>query len=117
MESVHITAQLTVPASKVYDFVSNPENLALWAQGATGSVTFAPHNEFGVLDHTVSLADGGSVYVPFRVLPLEDGSELVFTIRRSDGMSDADFERDRESVESDLLTLTGILEGGTVEDD
>lgn len=116
MESIHITAQFTLPATAVYEFVSNPDNLALWAQGATGDVTFAPRNDFGVLDHTVALPDGRTVTVPMRVLPLGDGSELVFTIRRSDGMSAADFERDREAVESDLLTLTGILEGGVVDD-
>jgi uncharacterized protein YndB with AHSA1/START domain len=116
MESIHISTRVDRSPTDVYAFVSDPDNLALWAQGATGSVEFVPQNPFGVLDHTVTLPDGAKVTIPFRVLPLDDGSELVFTMRRPDGMSDEAFESDREAVESDLLTLTGILEGGVVED-
>jgi hypothetical protein len=110
MESLHVTAQLSRAPVEVYEFVSNPDNLSLWAQGATGDVEFAPRNDFGVLDHTVTLPDGATLTVYFRVLPLEDGSELVFTLRRGDGMSEEAFEADREAVESDLLTLTKLLE-------
>lgn len=53
----------------------------------------------------MTLPSGEEVLNPMRVLPHERGSEVVFTVRRRAGMSDADFEAD------DLATL-GRLVGG-----
>jgi hypothetical protein len=75
-------------------------------------VVFAPANEFGVLDHVVRLPDGREVPNPLRVVPLDDGAELVFHVRRQDGMSDADFAADADHVARDLEALRRILESG-----
>jgi len=51
-------------------------------------VKFAAHNQFGVLDHDVTLPSGVKVYNPMCVFPNNDGSELVFTLYRRPEMSD-----------------------------
>ena len=112
----------------VYAFTSNPENLSQWAAGLglgvkragehwevktqDGSVClrFTPHNEYGVLDHTVVLADGTEVYVPMRVMPNGEGSEVMLGLFRQPEMDDAAFARDAGLMQSDLLRLKALLE-------
>jgi hypothetical protein len=76
------------------------------------TVSFAPPNEFGVVDHTVVLPDGTTFDNPMRVLARGVGSEVVFTLRRQPGMTDAAFDRDAATVQEDLATLKGVLEAG-----
>ena len=129
--SRHLDVAIERPWRAVYEFVSNPRNLPRWAAGLAGSevqrevtqwsmnspmgrvlVSFVPENEYGVLDHTVTLSTGESVLNPLRVLPLDDQRcEVVFTLRRGT-MSDAEFEDDAAAVAEDLVTLKGLLEDG-----
>ncbi|MGH3505202.1 MAG: hypothetical protein ACRDQA_30565, partial [Nocardioidaceae bacterium] len=44
------------------------------------SSSFAEPNDFGALDHVVTLPSGESVYNPLRVIPEGDGCEVVFTV-------------------------------------
>lgn len=117
------------PVAQVYEYVSDPANLPRWAPGLGGSVvevdgawyvetpegrarvTFAPDNEYGVLDHDVLTPSGEAVYVPLRAIADGDGCEVVFTVRRAPWMTDADFERDAAQVRHDLALLKEILEG------
>lgn len=117
------------PVAQVYEYVSDPANLPRWAPGLGGSVvevdgawyvetpegrarvTFAPDNEYGVLDHDVLTPSGEAVYVPLRAIADGDGCEVVFTVRRAPWMTDADFERDAAQVRRDLALLKEILEG------
>ena len=81
---------------------------------ADADVEFAPHNEFGVLDHVVRLPSGETVYNPMRVIPAggdEPRCEVVFTLRRRPGVTDEEFEADAAAVAADLETLRGLLEG------
>ncbi len=77
-----------------------------------GRVTFAfvARNQYGVLDHDVTLPSGEVVYNPMRVVAADDGCEVVFTLRRRPGMSDEDFTRDADAVSADLAALKGVLE-------
>jgi Polyketide cyclase / dehydrase and lipid transport len=127
--SRHLSTHIDRPAQDVYAYASNPANVPEWAAGLGGSieqvdggwvaespmgrvvVTFAESNEYGVLDHDVTLPSGETVYNPMRVIPDGDGSEVVFTIRRRPGMTDDDFDRDASAVQADLLTLKNLLEG------
>jgi hypothetical protein len=117
------------PVAEVYAFASNPANLPRWASGLGSSVvrenqdwfvetpegrarvTFAPDNEYGVLDHEVVTPSGDTVYVPLRAVTHGDGCEVVFTLRRSTGMTDAEFERDTALVTGDLALLKKVIEG------
>jgi hypothetical protein len=128
LTSRHISTWIARPADEVYDYARRPANLPSWASGLSTAVeeidgqwiadspmgrvvvAFAPPNDFGVLDHDVTLPSGETVHNPVRVLPAGDGSEVVFTIRHRPGMSDDDFARDTATVTTDLATLKHLLE-------
>jgi len=127
--SRHLSTHIDRPAQDVYDYASNPANTPEWAAGLAGSidqvdgdwvaespmgrvvVKFAESNEYGVLDHTVTLPSGESVYNPMRVIPDGSGAEVVFTVRQRPDMTDDDFTRDATAVQADLNTLKNLLEG------
>ncbi|GIF20504.1 hypothetical protein BJ973_001592 [Actinoplanes tereljensis] len=127
-DTAHPAERINRSAAGVYAYVSDPANITEWAPGLGGKVeqvdgdwfvetpggrakvVFAPPNEFGVLDHEVTFASGETFYNPLRVVPYGEGSEIVFGVRRSPGVSDADFDRDAGAVATDLARLKDILE-------
>ena len=127
-ESRHLSEHIDRPAGAVYSYASDPANLPRWAPGLGSSVgqaggqwfadtpagrvrfAFAPRNDFGVLDHYLTLGSGEVIYVPMRVTADETGSGVVFTLRRRPGMTDAEFEADAAAVAADLARLRRILE-------
>ena len=61
-----------------------------------------------MLDHVVRMPSGEAVYNPLRVIPGGVGEarcEVVFTVRRRPGMTDAEFDADAAAVAADLATL------------
>jgi hypothetical protein len=127
--SQHISIGIDRPDTEVYDVAADPLNLPKWAAGLAGSrverdgehwftespmgrvtFTFAPHNDFGVLDHAVTLPSGETVYNPLRVIRDGDGCEVVFTLRQRPGMTDEEFERDADAVAKDLAALKRLVE-------
>jgi hypothetical protein len=127
-ESRHVSQWIDRPADQVYQFAANPANLAHWASGLGVAVessagewfvdspmgrvglAFAPRNEFHILDHDVILPSGEVIHNPMRVIAEGNACEVVFTLRRRSGMSDADFSRDAEAVTADLALLKRVLE-------
>lgn len=127
-ETRHLSTVVAVDPQRLYAFAGDPRNLARWAAGLGGSVQqedgvlvvdgplgrvtvrFAPPNAFGVLDHDVELPSGQTVHNPLRVLAHPAGAEVVFTLRRLDGMSDEDVERDASTVAEDLDRLRALAE-------
>lgn len=113
---------------EVYGFASRPENMPLWASGlasglkqdgedwiaegtlGTARVRFAPRNEFGVIDHTVTLESGLQVHNALRIVPNGDGCEVMFTLLRLPGMSEEQFAADAAHVLRDLETLKALME-------
>lgn len=73
-------------------------------------IRFGPRNGFGVIDHTVFVAPGVEVFVPFRVVPNQTGSEVLFTIFRQPSQDDEAFEADVGMVLTDLQNLKRIME-------
>jgi hypothetical protein len=131
LPSRHLGVRIEAPAAEVYAFVADPTNLPRWAAGLASSsvelregrwvtespmgtveIAFAPRNDFGVLDHDVTLPCGEVVSNPVRVLPNEDGCDVVFTVRRRPDMSDENVERDLAAVQADLDTLARLLGRG-----
>ncbi|MCJ8148747.1 SRPBCC family protein [Shinella sedimenti] len=113
----------------VYAFAAKPDNMPLWASGLALGLTrdgedwiadggpignvrvrFAPANDFGVIDHTVTLPDGRIVENALRVVPNGDGAEVMFTLFRQPDMDDAAFESDAAHVALDLDTLAKLIE-------
>ncbi len=127
-ESVQISERIDRDAAEVYEYASNPAHVPEWAQGLGNSVenvdgqwfvetssgrvglAFVEPNRYGVLDHYVTLPSGEIVYCPMRVIPDDDGCEVVFTLRRLPDMSDEDFARDAGLVQADLTRMKHILE-------
>lgn len=129
MQSRIIHLSVEKPWAQVYGFASDPRNMPRWAAGLGGGlkpdgndwiadggplgevrVNFAPTNEFGVIDHVVTLPDGLKVYNALRVTPNGSGAEVSFTLLRLEGMTDEDFEEDAKAIRADLETLKSLLE-------
>jgi hypothetical protein len=124
----YLTVSIEREPEAVYAFTSNPENLPHWASGlgrgvkragehweviteaGTVGLRFTPHNEYGVLDHTVTLSDGTEVYVPMRVMPNGKGSEVMLVLFRQPEMDDTEFAHDAGLMQNDLLALKALLE-------
>jgi uncharacterized protein YndB with AHSA1/START domain len=127
-ESRHLSVHIDRSVADVYDYAADPANLPAWAPGLGRSVTvvdgrlevespmghvvveFVPRNEFGVLDHDVTLPSGEVVHNPVRVIADGAGAEVVFTVRRRDGMTDAEFDTDAGAVQADLDLLRTVME-------
>ncbi|MEK7746566.1 MAG: SRPBCC family protein [Elusimicrobiota bacterium] len=129
-EVEHISVHIARAPSDVYGFASDPRNLPLWARGlARGEVRragdgwvveapfgkvrirFARRNALGVMDHDVRLESGATVHNPMRVVPNNEGSELIFSLFRRPGMSNKQFAKDKAAVAKDLRKLKALLEG------
>src|SRR5688500_8695191 len=125
VKNIHIS--INRPASDVYQFVSNPENFPKWVkfvksiskQGeswmaeselGTLKIKFTPKNDFGIIDHDVTLPNGETVTNPMRVLRNNKGSEFIFTLFRMPGRTDQEYEADAKAVSADLQQLKTILE-------
>ena len=63
-------------------------------------VMFSEPNRFGVLDHAVIPDSGAPMHNPMRALANGSGSEVVFTLFRRPEMSDDDFARDADALET-----------------
>jgi polyketide cyclase/dehydrase/lipid transport protein len=129
-ETRHLTVFIDRPPSEVYDYACEPRHIPEWAPGLGRgveevdgrwyvvtdagplAVAFAQRNALGVLDHDVTLPSGEVVHNPMRVVPHDDGSEVMFTVRRRAEMTGDDFGRDAGLVQADLDRLKRILEGG-----
>ena len=95
-----LSVSINCDPKQVYEFVSNGANLSRWAtafcksvkpskdgwlvETPQGPVTLrlVPKNVLGVLDHYVSPLPGVEVFVPMRVVPNGEGSEVTFTLFR-----------------------------------
>jgi hypothetical protein len=61
------------------------------------------------MDHYVDVGIGPEIYIPLRIIPNGDGAEVLLTLFRQPGMSDAKFEGDAKWVERDLLSLKALV--------
>ncbi|CAN7478363.1 SRPBCC family protein [Rhizobium sp. LjRoot30] len=124
---VHTTIER--PWQDVYDFAAQPQNMPLWASGLASGLTqqggewladggpvgtvrvrFAPPNNYGIIDHTVTMENGLLVHNALRVVPNGDGAEVMFTLLRLPGMDDSAFAADAAHVAKDLAALKAIME-------
>ena len=123
----NINISIDRPAAEVYQFAGNPENFPKWVkfvksisrQGDTWvaetelgtlKIKFTPKNDFGIIDHDVTLPNGETVTNPMRVLRNNKGSEFIFTLFRMPGRTDQEYEADAKAVTADLQQLKKILE-------
>lgn len=128
MNSQTLSVFIAAPPARVYGFAADPAHLPMWVTSFCKSVArrgdewvvesplgwavfaFAPPNEYGVLDHAVTLPDGTRFFNPMRVIANGAGSEVLFTLFQHEGMSDEQFRGDAALVRSDLETLRRVIE-------
>jgi hypothetical protein len=124
-----LSVSINRSAAEAYEFLAVPENFPKWASGlgkslrqagedwiaetpeGPATVRFSERNSLGVLDHSVELPRGTSVYIPLRLVAKADGCELVLTLFRQPDMSDEKFAADAQWVMRDLNVAKRILEG------
>lgn len=124
----NISISINKPADEVYQYASAPENFPLWVEfiksmtKEAGNIWFAetdlgnikiefvPENEFGIIDHLVTLPDNSTVNNFMRVIANGKGSELVFTLFWMPDRTEEEFNQDAKLVESDLKKIKQILE-------
>lgn len=108
----HLTVSIARPPAEVIAFAGDPANLGAWAAGVSDDmdVTFLPGRDLGILDHDVVLPDGSAFHNPLRVLANDAGSEVVFTLYRREGVTDAQFAADVAAITADLTRLKELLE-------
>jgi uncharacterized protein YndB with AHSA1/START domain len=127
-ESRHVSVFIDADPDAVYDYASDPALLPEWAAGLAGGirqeggrwiadspfgtveVRYVPRNVHRVLDHEVVMPDGTVVLNPMRVVADEGGAEVIFTVRRRDGMSEEELAADVAAVQADLERLRRRLE-------
>lgn len=122
-----VSISIAKPPGAVYDYLADPLNFPRWSQFITAirpqddhwlastpngdvRIVFAPRNAFGILDHAVTVNAELTVQVLMRVVPNKAGSEVLFTVFRSAGMSPDEFETDIAMVLRDLASLKHVLE-------
>jgi len=124
----HITVSIECKPEEIYHFVRTPENSPKWLASFCLSVhvdadgwiieteegpmrfQFCERNEYGVLDHVVTLATGQQILNPMRVIPNGTGSEVLFTLYKRPEQTEEQFLQDASNVENDLHLLKQVLE-------
>ncbi len=128
LETRIVSHPVDAPAAAVYAYACQRDNMPRWAAGlvtnigeADGAwftdtpggrvrIAMAPRNDFGVLDHVVTMPDGFATHNAMRVTPVGDASLVHFVVLRPPGATDAEFERDCGLVAADLKTLAKLVE-------
>jgi len=127
-EVKNISISISCPKETVYVFASDPENFTNWlafvksvskqsehvwnAETDLGKIVIelTPKNQFGIIDHVVTLPDGNKVTNPLRVIDNNHGTEVIFTLFKMPGKTAKEFEEDAKLVDADLKKLKEILE-------
>jgi hypothetical protein len=112
--SVHIER----PASQVYEYFCQPQNLSRWSaqwigQTAPGPTRwhFSERNAFGVLDFALHPPRGASIYIQLRVAPNEGRCSLLLTLFGRAGMSEEECAAVAGRAARELLSVKLLLEG------
>lgn len=126
------TISLSIACSyeATYRFLADPRSYSEWAavekltyrplgngdwegeanSGGMRHFRFTPVNEFGVLDHAMFVPGEEPLWMPMRVTPNEEGTDLVFTFYQRPGMSEEEFASTIEWITTDFLALKALLE-------
>ena len=132
MQSSVIRIAIRRSYAVVYEFLAEPLNFVRWAALPDSemvpldggdwqvelpvgrmAIRFAPRNNFGVLDYQVfPLGGDGGPVTPVRLIPNEDGCELLLVWFQRPGRSEEAYKSDTEWVASDLHRLKALLEVG-----
>lgn len=129
MQSRVVTVVIDRDWKTVYEAFWMPERFPEWASGLSDAglardgdawkaegpegpvrIRFSDHNPFGIMDHWVELGPNQIVYIPLRIIANGCGAEVMLTLFRQPGMSDAKFAEDEAWVRRDLEALKALAE-------
>lgn len=133
LNSAVIKVPIQIPYEKAYAFLSDPKNYRVLSpipdvvvediseDGRTFTVElprgkrrlrYSPVNPFGVLDYAVFDMAGNpeGPTVGLRLIPNEDGCELLMVFFQRPGVDDAKFASDLEWTTNDLKSFRALLE-------
>jgi hypothetical protein len=127
-EARNISISIERDWREVYEFAHLPQNFPRWASGLASSlreesgqwvtdtpegrvsVRFTPRNDFGVLDHHVTLPTGVRTFVPLRVVANGPGAEVILTLFVLPETTEEIVSGDIELISNDLSALKRLLE-------
>ena len=126
--SVTLSISIAGKPADIAAYVADARNMPQWAGGFCQSVRktgedwvvetgegevglkFLGPVSAGVLDHLVTLSADLQVYVPMRVVPNEEGSEVLFTLFQPPAMTEYRLQQDIALVKGDLQRLKQVME-------
>ncbi len=126
-----LSVSIACTPEEVARYVADPRHLPQWAGGFCKSVRpdgdhwriqtdqgefglrFQADLQQGILDHVVEIADDVQVYVPLRVVPNGEGSEVLFTLFRLPAMTEERWQNDLAMVRADLERLQKVMESAS----
>lgn len=113
---------------KLFDFLTNPENMARWASSLCQSVSkegdqwllqskmgqlklnIVSHPELGVIDYHISPPLPMKITAYTRIIPNGQGCEFLFTQFQIPFLPATIFEKQKASLKKELVTLKEIAE-------
>ena len=119
---------INVAPAKLFDFLANPENLSRWAGSLCQSVRkegdqwmieskmgelklrLVSNKEFGVIDYHIIPPLPMKFVAYSRIVPNGQGSEFIFTQFQLPLLPGSFFEKQKESLKKELVTLKDIME-------
>lgn len=123
---VHVS--ILAPPRQVVDFLADVNNWKTWApwvhavtkssardwtigtDGGTMQLRFVESNALGVLDHTVTLASGVTIYNAMRVSPNGSGSELSMVVLQTPPATSEQLAQDVQAVREDFARIKRVIE-------
>ena len=127
-----ITVSIRRPYAQVHEFLSDRANFTRWASlpdsileplggedwlvdlpSGRRIIRFSPRNPYGIFDYqTFPPGEDGGPTTPVRLVPNEEGADLMLVWFRRAGVTDGQFQSEVEWAQSDLQRLKTLLEGG-----
>ena len=127
-EVVHVS--ILAPPQRVFEFLADVNHWKEWAPWVravhkssdrewildtdTGPMPlrFGVANSLGVLDHTVTLASGVTIYNSMRVSANGSGSELMMIVLQTPPATSEQFAQDVQAVRDDFARIKKVVEAG-----
>lgn len=77
------------------------------AKGPDGTlkVRFSEHNTYGVMDYWIDNGFGKEIYMPMRIVPNQEGAQVLLTHFRQPLTSDEKFQQELALLEQNLQRL------------
>lgn len=87
------------------------ENGAWKARSAEGAVKvrFTEHNTYGVMDYWIDNGFGKEIYMPMRIVPNQEGAQVLLTLFRQPFTSDEKFQQELALLQQNLQRLYHLV--------